>query len=70
MSKLFWMRIASAFSMMLTLTAHAQSADKKFWAHVGPSGFSSIPIRDWLSRAPLSMAPTPMPRTMFRWASR
>lgn len=30
MSKLFWMRIASAFSMMLTLTAHAQSADKKF----------------------------------------
>jgi outer membrane protein len=38
MSKLFWMRIASAFSMMLALAVHAQSVDKKFWAHVGPVG--------------------------------
>lgn len=42
MSKLYWMRIAAAYSITLALSAHAQSADKKFWAHVGPVGRGSV----------------------------
>ena len=64
-----WPRAAAALALLLTVTAHAQSTDKKFWSHVGPVAvlFNSD-TQLVVGSAPVP-GPTPRRRTTSRSVS-